>query len=267
MVFGGFQKLTLLDYPEKTACTLFTIGCDFACPFCQNSGLIPEKGKQSLFPDEPYNTEKEQVYAITELAITETEILEFLKTRQGLLDGVCISGGEPLIQNDLEDFIEKVKALGFLIKLDTNGNDPVKLERMINSGMIDYIAMDIKNSPKKYAQTIGLLDDTKQFDISQINKSIELLLAGSTDFEFRTTVVREFHTVEDLISIANRISEIAKEINIKPTVSKIKYYLQKFVDSENVLQKGLTSRSDNEMHMFLNEIKTYLPGAELRGIQ
>ena len=254
MVFGGFQKLTLLDYPDKTACTLFTQGCNFACPFCQNSGLIKT--------DEHIEKQSTKTF-------NDKEILEFLNTRKGLLDGVCISGGEPLIHDELEKFIEEAKSLGFLIKLDTNGSDPVKLEKLIKSGKIDHIAMDIKNSPKKYPITIGEPEQKKpeqkkpiKFDILQIEKSIDLLLNGSICYEFRTTVVREFHTKKDLIDIAHWLSGASPG-----TTGTVKYYLQKFIDSENVLYKGLTSYSDRQMHVFISEIKTILPGAELRGIQ
>jgi len=230
MKFGLINKLTLLDYPEKTACTLFTVGCNFNCPFCQNSSLIT-----------PDNTVQTQ---------SVSKILGFLKTRQGLLDGVCISGGEPLLNSALDEFIREVKELGFLVKLDTNGSFPQKLAELIDSGQIDYIAMDIKNTPGKYARTIGL----PGFDVNIIEDSIRLLLSCNIPYEFRTTVVREFHTVEDLVSVAQWISGAER------------YYLQGFVDSDGVLFGGLNGYSKEEMQDFVQRVNAVFPGVELRGI-
>jgi len=229
MVFGGIQKLTLLDYPDKTACTVFTIGCNFNCPYCQNASLIKKE--------------------TAEQAIKASEVLDFLKTRKSLLDGVCISGGEPLQQDDLEEFIDEVKAMGFLVKLDTNGYFPKKLEHLIKNGKPDYIAMDIKNTPEKYAKTTGL----SEFDISPVEESITILLQSSIPYEFRTTVVREFHTADDLTSIAGWISGARK------------YCLQGFISSDDVLQAGLHGYPDTQMQRFLNSIKPILPTAQLRG--
>ena len=228
MVFAGIQKLTLLDYPDKTACTVFTFGCDFCCPFCQNSALISKSGAEM---------------------IPESEVLEFLKSRQGLLDGVCISGGEPLLHDELEDFIDDVKSLGFLVKLDTNGSNPEKLEKLLKAGKIDFVSMDIKNTPVKYAQTIGL----PAFDVSVIEKSVNILRSGTVPYEFRTTVVCEFHTGDDLLSIAQWIFGAEK------------YCLQRFIDSDGVLQKGLHGYSDPEMQNLLVNVKKILPFAGLRG--
>ena len=230
MIFGGIQELTLLDYPDKTACTVFAAGCNFDCPFCQNSSLISPAGK---------NKTK-----------SESEILTFLETRKGLLDGVCISGGEPMIQGDLEAFIDKVKALGFLVKLDTNGSCPGKLEKLMKSGAIDYVAMDIKNTPEKYAQTTG----KPGYDVSPVKESVELLLSGDVPYEFRTTVVREFHTEGDLLSVASWVCGAGK------------YYLQKFINSDGVSQSGLSSYSDEEMRQLLSSILKIMPGAALRGV-
>jgi len=240
MVFGGIQKLTLLDYPEKTACTLFTIGCDFNCPFCQNSALIDPNGAQAL--------------QIEKTLITSSEVLEFLETRRGLLDGVCISGGEPLLHNELESFIDAVKSMDYLIKIDTNGSDPVKLKKLISSQKIDFVSMDIKNTPEKYAQTIGL----SKYDITKIEESINLLITSMIPYEFRTTVVREFHTGDDLLSIARWILSLSD--------LDIKYFLQKFIDSEGVKQKGLHCYSDAEMKQFLSDFTKILPFAETRGV-
>ena len=230
MVFGGIRKLTLLDYPDRTACTLFTIGCNFACPFCQNTSLIRPTGDEQT--------------------ISASEVLDFLKTRQGLLDGVCISGGEPLIHENLDDFIDKVKALGFYVKLDTNGSYPKRLKELAESSRLDYVAMDIKNTPEKYPQTIGLPD----YDVSPIEESIAFLCSGTIPYEFRTTVVRSFHTQDDLLTIARWISGTDK------------YFLQGFIDSGEILQSGLTAYSKAEMQSLLESVKKELPVAELRGV-
>jgi len=253
MVFGGIQKLTLLDYPEKTACTLFTIGCNFRCPFCHNTMFLDphvHKYGNSLSLDFP-------------VLHDESEILSFLKTRHGLLDGVCISGGEPLMQNGLNSFISKVKELGFLVKLDTNGNYPQKLAELINSGNVDYVAMDIKNSPAKYGETIGLA----AYNIAPIAESMEVLRSSSIDYEYRTTVVREFHTQDDLISIARWITETASLSENADIQDKYyKYFLQGFIDSDGVLQKGLSGYTAEEMQQILGEVQKVLPTTELRGI-
>ena len=242
--------MTLLDYPGFTACTVFVAGCDFACPFCQNASLIRQRDSSSVlrYRDCP------------------SVIYDFLKTRQGLLDGVCISGGEPLLQDGLESFIDKVKELGFLVKIDTNGSNPGKLKKLIESGKIDFVAMDIKNSPEKYAQTIGL----PNYDIARVEESISLLLANPIPFEFRTTVVKEFHTEEDLLSIARWISgaytQVISDAKSPQVSGDIRYFLQKFIDSDNVKQKGLHSYSDKEMHHLVEVVKSVVPSAELRGV-
>jgi len=242
MLFAGIQKLTLLDFPDKTACTLFTAGCDFVCPYCQNASLIsPADG-----------------------TLNETEVLDFLASRRGLLDGVCISGGEPLLHDVLISFVGKVKEMGFLVKVDTNGSNPRKLKDLLESGNVDFISMDIKNSPAKYAQTI----DMPGFDVSLVDESLNLLIgsAASRDdavsYEFRTTVVKEFHTFDDLLSISRWISGACTRALSDPS----KYFLQKFMDSDGVKQKGLHGYSNEEMLQFIDAIKTVLPSAELRGV-
>jgi len=247
MVFGGFQKLTVLDYPDKVACTLFTSGCNYACPFCHNASLIlsAEDGGVGEQRDGGELSGMRGGYSFK-----GEDVLDFLRNRQGLLDGVCISGGEPLLADGLEGFVDEVKALGFLVKLDTNGSFPGKLERFINAGKIDYVAMDVKNSPEKYAQTIGVAD----YDISPVNDSIDLLLCGAVEYEFRTTVVREFHDENDLISIAQWISGAKK------------YFLQKFTCSPGVLNKGLHAYADADMRRLLSIVTKSLPIAKVRGI-
>ncbi|MBE7049339.1 MAG: anaerobic ribonucleoside-triphosphate reductase activating protein [Ruminococcaceae bacterium] len=203
MIFGGFQKLTLLDFPGKVACTLFTIGCNFACPFCHNSFLVEQNGHQS---------------------IDEEEILSYLKKRQGVLEGVCISGGEPLLHNELEDFIVKVKELGYKVKLDTNGSFPDKLKKLVKKGLVDYVAMDVKNRLGKYLETSGI----ENLDVESVKESISFLMTDSVDYEFRTTVVKGLHTVSDILDLSKEIKGAKR------------YYIQNFVDSGNILGKGLS---------------------------
>ena len=174
MKISGFQKTTLLDYPGKVACTVFLNGCNFRCPFCHNADLVIPESETGIF--------------------TENEIFEYLKKRKGILDGVCITGGEPLLNKEISEFMKRIKEMGLLVKLDTNGSFPERLEEIIRAGVVDYVAMDIKNSFEKYSETSGLSNK----DLTNIKRSIDLIMEGKTDYEFRTTVVREFHTVEDI---------------------------------------------------------------------
>lgn len=230
MKFYGMQKMTLLDYPGYVACTLFTGGCNFRCPFCHNALLV-------LDLDENYT-------------ISEEEVLAFLKKRQGLLDGVCVTGGEPLINKDIGDFLSKVKELGFKIKLDTNGTNPALLKELVSQNLVDYVAVDIKNSPEKYAETVGL----KSFDMSTINETVNFLMSGCVDYEFRTTVTKQFHT-EKSMEEAARFIRGAK-----------RYFLQNFVDSGNLIGSGITGQSKEEMEKLLAVVKKYVPDSCLRGI-
>ncbi len=230
MKFYGMQKMTLLDYPGYVACTLFTGGCNFRCPFCHNALLV-------LDLDENYT-------------IPEEEVLAFLKKRQGLLDGVCVTGGEPLINKDIGNFLSKVKELGFKIKLDTNGTNPALLKELVSQNLVDYVAVDIKNSPEKYAETVGL----KSFDMSTINETVNFLMTGSVDYEFRTTVTKQFHT-EKSMEEAARFIRGAK-----------RYFLQNFVDSGNLIGSGITGQSKEEMEKLLAVVKKYVPDSCLRGI-
>lgn len=230
MKFYGMQKMTLLDYPGYVACTLFTGGCNFRCPFCHNALLV-------LDLDENYT-------------IPEEEVLAFLKKRQGLLDGVCVTGGEPLINKDIGDFLLKVKELGFKIKLDTNGTNPALLKELVSQNLVDYVAVDIKNSPEKYAETVGL----KSFDMSTINETVNFLMSGCVDYEFRTTVTKQFHT-EKSMEEAARFIRGAK-----------RYFLQNFVDSGNLIGSGITGQSKEEMEKLLSVVKKYVPDSCLRGI-
>lgn len=212
----GFDKLTLLNYPDKVACTIFTSGCNFKCPFCQNSSLIE----------------------ISDGIISEDEIFKYLNKRKGILDGVCISGGEPLMQKDIKQFIEKIKDLGYLVKLDTNGSNPVMLKTLIDEKLIDYVAMDIKNVDEKYTLTSGI--DM----LSNIKKSIDIIENSGIEYEFRTTIVKEFHTIDDIKKIRKMI--------------KGKYYVQNFVDSDGVLEKGLHGFTTDELYEIKKKAKDVL---------
>ncbi len=231
MDIHGIQKLTLLDYPGKVACTLFTGGCNFRCPFCHNASLvIPEQ------MDSP---------------LSEGEIFSFLEKRKGLLDGVCLTGGEPLLQNDALDFLKKIKSLGYSVKLDTNGYFPDKLKEIISSDVVDYVAMDIKNSEEKYAYTCGV----KSFDFSRINESIDFLLSGKVTFEFRTTVVKEFHDEMSFIEIAKLIEGAEN------------YYLQGFVASDNMIGSGFLAYEKKELEHFSDIVRPYVKNVLVRGIE
>ncbi len=229
MLIKGFQKLTLLDFPGKTACTVFTGGCNFRCPFCHNAGLVTKMDAE---------------------IIPESEVFEHLKKRQGILDGIAITGGEPLLQGDIEEFLRKVRESGFAIKLDTNGSFPEKLESIIENGLCDYVAMDIKNSKEKYPETVGI----NNFDISNIEKSVKILKRGKMPFEFRTTVTKNFHTIIDIENIGEWI------------MGAEKYYLQNFVDSGNLIDSTVEGVSKEEMKEMLEAVKKYVPTAEIRGL-
>ena len=201
-MISGLQKLTLLDYPGRVACTVFTAGCNFRCPFCHNAPLVlPELVSED---------------------IPEEEVLSFLKKRVGVLDGVAVTGGEPLLYKNIDDFLAKVHALGYKIKLDTNGSFPEHLMSIVRDGLADRVAMDIKNSPEKYGETVGV----PGLDLSGVERSKNFLLEGHIDYEFRTTVVKGLHTAESLTEAARWIAG-AKE-----------YYLQQFRDSGNVINIG-----------------------------
>lgn len=231
MNIQGLQKLTLLDYPEKVACTIFTGGCNFRCPFCHNASLVTHVDSCNDIP--------------------ETEVLAFLKKRQGILDGVCITGGEPLLQPDIASFIEKVKELGYCVKLDTNGSNVKRLRELTEKGLLDYVAMDIKNAPNKYGETIGI----EGYNLENILQSVDFLMSDAVPYEFRTTVVREFHKRDDFADIGRWLRG-AKQ-----------YYLQGFVDSGDLIQPGLRAYTKDIMEQALEIVKRNIPNAKLRGIE
>jgi pyruvate formate lyase activating enzyme len=214
MRIGGLQKVTLIDYPGRIAATIFLIGCNFRCPFCYSRELVlPEEIKKQP-------------------RIPEKDFFDFLKERKGLLEGVVICGGEPTINPELPAFCKKIKKLGYLIKLDTNGSDPEMLKKLIDEKLIDYVAMDIKAPKEKYNETAGV-----KVDIKKIQKSIDILKNSKIDYEFRTTVVPALHTKEDILKIARWIGSAKKyyfqnfrpEKTIDPKFEKIKPYPQEYL--------------------------------------
>lgn len=225
----GLEKLSLIDYDGQMACTVFTGGCNFKCPFCHNSGLVTNLSEQ--------------------LKIDNDYIFDYLKKRKGLLTGVCVSGGEPTLQPDLNDFILKVKELGYLVKLDTNGTNYLLLKSLIDNNFIDYVAMDIKNSKDNYLKIIGI----DNFDLSQVEKSVNLLLENKISYEFRTTLVKEFHTKNEIKDIASWIKGAKK------------YCLQKFVNDDNCIDHDLTAVPLNDAEEFKNYLQNYIDCVQLRG--
>lgn len=209
MLISGFDKVTLLNYPGLVACTIFTKGCNLKCPFCHNSSLISGN-------DDTY--------------IDEDEIFKYLNKRKNIIEGVCISGGEPLLQKDIKEFIRKIKLLGLKVKLDTNGTNPDLILSLINDNLLDYIAMDIKNIKSKYELTSGA-----KVKIDNILKSINIIENSGIDYEFRTTIIKEFHTLSDIDYISKKLDK------------KSKYYIQNFVKSDAVLDKNLHSFTSDEL--------------------
>lgn len=286
MLIKGLQKLTLLDFPGRIACTVFLGGCNMRCPFCHNGSLVLGGGEE----------------------ISEDELLAFLESRRGRLSGVCVSGGEPTLHPDLPDLVKKIKDLGFEVKLDTNGTNPKMLSRLISDGLVDYVAMDIKNSPEKYAVTAGLDDECSvsrqnrlisDFDVANAQKqeamgsesteesgstiirecgqasdnndtadgsipaenlpimekikhSCDILLQNLVDFEFRTTLIRELHSEEDIRAIGKWLS------------GKEKYFLQTYRDEGDLLVGGFTSYTPEQTRDLLSVLREYIPNAEIR---
>ena len=230
MKICGYIKTTLLDYPGKVACTIFLGGCNFRCPFCQNSGLV-------VSPD-------------LQLEYSREKLLAFLEKRKGILDGVCITGGEPTLANGLDDFLKEIKELGYEIKLDTNGSRPAVVKALANQSLIDKVAMDIKSCPANY----GLLTGLKRPDMESMQKTVDFLISGNLDYEFRTTVIRELHTEEDFRQIGQWLKG-AKA-----------YYLQAYKDSDSVLKPGFSSYSRKELEAFRDILLETIPLVEIRGI-
>lgn len=230
MQICGFMKTTLLDYPEHVAATVFTGGCNFRCPFCHNGDLVQHS---------------------TTSQIPEQEVLSYLAKRRNMLDGVCVTGGEPTLKQDLASFLRKIKELGLLVKLDTNGYRPEVLQELLDEQLLDYVAMDIKNCPNKYAMTAGVAD----FDLSPVQQSIHMLMTGEVPYEFRTTVVRQLHERKDFIEIGTWIRG-AKA-----------YYLQSYQENEHVISPGFDAYSKEELLEIKESLLPYIPAVELRGME
>jgi len=230
MIIHGLQKLTLLDFPGHTACTVFTGGCNFRCPFCHNASLVAHPEDQPVIPEE--------------------EFFAFLGKRHGLLDGVAITGGEPTLQSDLPDFIRKVRSLGFAVKLDTNGYRPKMLRTLLNESLLDFVAMDIKAAPEHYAAVCGL----PAMDLTAIQESMDLLRRSGVAHEFRTTYVKGLHNLSDAEGIGQWLA------------GEEPYFLQNFKDSGDILCPGYDGFSREEMQDFLLALQPSLPCARLRGI-
>ena len=229
MNIQGLQKMTLLDFPGRVACTVFLSGCDFRCPFCHNGELLD---------------------GTAETLMTDRELLAFLEKRKGLLDGVAFTGGEPTLRPDLPALMAEIRAMGFAVKLDTNGNHPDALRRILGKGLVDYVAMDVKNSPERYGETIGI----PGFDVSNIEKSLTLLKMSGVDYELRTTVVKEFHDEDSFRAIGPWIAGAKR------------YFLQCFTDRDTVPRQGLHAPEKDELERFADIVRPYVQEISLRGV-
>lgn len=234
-MIAGLQKMTLLDYPGKVACTVFLQGCNFRCPFCHNSGLLGS-GVQQEIPEET--------------------LLAFLEKRKGLLDGVCITGGEPTLYSGLGQLLEKIKAMGFAIKLDTNGSRPQVLKAVVKAGLVDYVAMDIKNCPERYGLTAGV----QTVALDAVEESICFLLSGNVDYEFRTTVVREFHDEGAMEAVGTWLRRLDDQHPAK------RFYLQPYVDRESVLAEGLHAPQEGNIRKMAEILEGSAALVEIRAM-
>ena len=227
-MIGGLQKVTLLDFPGQVACTVFLTGCNLRCPYCHNPDLVLTKDNGKY--------------------ISEKEFFEFLLSRKGKLDGVCITGGEPTLYPNLTNLIRRIREMGFLVKLDSNGTVPEILKPLLREKLLDYVAIDIKNAPSQYAETCGA--DV----IEYVEKSVALLKNSNIDYEFRTTVCHPFHSPKCMEEIGRWLRNAKR------------YYIQPFVDSGNLLGSGVSVMTRSELETLLNAVKSYIPAAELRGV-
>lgn len=228
MIFGGLQKLTLLDYPNHMACTVFTQGCNLRCPFCHNASLVCHNDN----------------------LVDESEVLDLLKKRRGVLEGICISGGEPLMQKDVVEFVTKVKQMGYKVKLDTNGTSYDKLKYLVENNLVDYVAMDVKNSKELYSVTCGC-----EVDLETVCKCVDLLKQGKVDYEFRTTLCHPLHDHDSVKDMAEWLKD-AKH-----------WYLQQFVDSGNLLGEGICGFDKGNMEALHRVAVAICPTAQLRGVK
>ena len=234
MTISGLQKMTLLDYPGKVACTVFLQGCNFRCPFCHNSDLL--SGSSESF-------------------MTMEEFLDFLKKRTGLLDAVCVSGGEPTLQKDLPELLKGIKALGFSVKLDTNGSRPQVLKALVQAGLVDYVAMDVKNSPTCYGETTGV----SRLELGDLEESLRFLIEGNANYELRTTVVAELHSEQSIAEMGRWLASLV------PGKKPEKLFLQCFVDRDSVLEGGLHAPEEHQLQKYAAILTPYVGQALVRG--
>lgn len=230
MQIHGFNKTTLLDYPKHLAATIFLGGCNMRCPFCHNASLVMSATSQPTIPEE--------------------EVISYLEKRKNILEGVCITGGEPTLYPELPDLICKIKKLGYQIKLDTNGTNPKMLASLLSEGILDYIAIDIKNSKEKYPLTTGI----HSISLEPILESVTLVKASSIDYEFRTTIIKEYHTAQDMLSIGNWLSG-AKA-----------YYLQSYKDSGDIISPGLHSHTKATLEEYVTLLSPLISYVSIRGV-
>ena len=234
-MIAGLQTMTLLDFPGKVACTLFLQGCNFRCPFCHNSPLLPQASQPFM---------------------TEEAFLHFLQSRRGLLDGVCISGGEPTLQPALSQLLRRIRSLGFSVKLDTNGSRPEVLQALMAENLLDYVAMDVKNCPDRYGQTIGL--DTAPLDALQ--QSLRLLLGGQIPFELRTTVVTPLHDLQAMEEMGRWLYQLSGGQKIP------RLYLQPFQDRETVLFSGMAAPTNQHLAQWADTLRPFVHDIQIRGL-
>ena len=235
MEIKGLQKITLLDFPSKVACTVFTGGCNFRCPFCHNASLvIPDRFGETL-PTETF--------------------FSFLESRRGKLRAVCVSGGEPTLQPELETLLRSIKALGFAVKLDTNGSRPDALKKLVQEKLVDYVAMDVKNSPAAYGETVGVA----KLDMSRIEESLRFLIGGTVPYELRTTVVSELHNEQTMEEMGQWLSALV------PGKKPAKLFLQSFVNRDSVLRSGLSSPTDEQLQKYVFILTPYIDVVTVRG--
>ncbi len=230
MLIKGLQKLTLLDFPDRMACTVFTFGCNFRCPFCHNASLVlADRATEDVMPEEEFFT--------------------FLARRKGILEGVCVTGGEPTLQPDLPAFLRRIKDMGYAVKLDTNGYRPAVLKSLVADGLLDYVAMDVKNSLPRYGETVGI----PHFDTTPIEESLDYLMEGHVPFEFRTTLVRGLHTADSIRDMSARVA------------GPERFFLQTFEDSGDLIASCQGPLSPAETAEMLEILRSYVPNAQIRG--
>jgi pyruvate formate lyase activating enzyme len=235
MKISGLQKLTLLDFPGRVACTVFLGGCNLRCPFCHNSQLLGGDAEELM---------------------DSGALLDFLRKRQGVLDGVCITGGEPTLHADLPELLRSIRALGYAIKLDTNGTNPQLLRRLIDEGLVDYVAMDVKNGPDHYAETVGI----EGFSLAAIEESIRILLEDKTDYELRTTVVLPLHSEDSIAAMSAWLTALGDGKKVK------RLYLQPFVDRDTVPVAGLCAPEADTLSAFVGRLQSCADYVTLRGV-